>query len=82
MAERDSLENGGGETLETVIEMASLQQSQNREFDLESEGDQLARALSEIRTTNIVVLSLLVVSVVIFIYVIVLIILYYMGIID
>ena len=82
MVERNSLENGSGETPETVIEMAPIQQSQDHESDLESEGNRLARALGEVGTTNCLVLSLLVVSVIILIYVIVLIILHYTGIID
>ena len=52
MAERNRSKINSGENPETVIEMVPAQQSQNRESDLEVEGDQLARALGDIGTTD------------------------------
>ena len=82
MVEQTPIEGGDGEDPGTVIEMEPTQPEQTQESDLVIEGNQLARALNEIGTTECLSLSILVVSVVSLIYVILLIILYYTGIID
>ena len=82
MAERNPSGRNSDESPETIIEMAPVQQSRNLESDLEDEGNLLARALSEVGTTDCLFGAFCAISVIVLFLHNVWLILLYTGVVD